>query len=206
MARARRHRLLTFAFLAVLAEVIGRSLTHRIDSALHVRNPIPPDETYGPILLAGVKVGLALLLATIVWRIVRAHTTLRALAPGQAAPRVRLHMSPRTWAAAFAATSICFLLETDLDRVSHGRWPLLAPWLHTYALPVFAVLAVLVAVAWTAVRSWVAEYERCAEAAVAQALRRTRPSRVFLRPALETPPPRRLFGLAFESRPPPLST
>jgi len=205
MARARRHRLLAFAFLAVLAEVVGRSLTHRIDSALRVSNPIPPDETYGPFLLAGVKVGLALLLATIAWRIVRAHATLRALAPHQCAPRVRLHVSPRTWAAAFAATSICFLLETDLDRVSQGRWPLLAPWLHTYALPVFAVLAVVVAVAWTAVRDWVAEYERYAEAAVAQALYRGRPVRLFVRPALETTPPRRLFGIAFESRPPPLS-
>ena len=205
MARARRHTRLTFAFLALLAEVVGRSLTHRIDSALHVRNPLPPDETYGPVLLAGVKIGLALLLATLAWRIVRARTTLRAFAPQQAAPRVRLQVSPRTWAAAFAATSICFLLETDLDRVSQGRWPLLAPWLHTYALPVFAVLSVLVAVAWTAVRSWVAEYERCAEAAVAHALRRSRPVRVFMRRAVETIPPRGLFGLAFESRPPPLA-
>jgi hypothetical protein len=137
---------------------------------------------------------------------VRAHFTLRAYAPHQAAPRVRLRVSPRTWAAAFAATSTCFLLETDLDRVSQGRWPLLAPWLHTYALPVFAVLSVLVAVLWTAVRSWVAEYERYAEAAVAHALRRFRPVRVFVRPAVEeTIPPRRLFGLAFESRPPPLA-
>jgi hypothetical protein len=205
MARARRHTLLTFAFLALIAEVLGRSLTHRIDSALAVTNPIPPDETYGPVLLAAVKVGLALLLASLAWRIVRAHATLRAFAPHQAAPRVRLRVLPRTWAAAFAATSVCFLLETDLDRVSQGRWPLLAPWLHTYALPVFAVLSVLVALAWTAVRGWVAEYERVAEAAVANALRRVRPSRVFVRPTPETAPPRRLFGLAFESRPPPLA-
>jgi hypothetical protein len=205
MARARRHTLLTFAFLALIAEVLGRSLTHRIDSALKVRNPIPPDETYGPVLLACVKIGLALLLASLAWRVVRAHFTLRAFAPHQAAPRVRLRISPRIWAAAFAATSFCFLFEIDLDRVSQGRWPLLAPWLHTYALPVFAVLSVLVAVAWTAVRSWVHEYERCAEAAVAHALRRLRPVRVFVRPAVETTvPPRRLFGLAFESRPPPL--
>jgi hypothetical protein len=204
MARARRHRLLAFAFLAVLAEVVGRSLTHRIDSALQVNNPIPPDETYGPFLLAGVKVGLALLLASIAWRIARAHATLRALAPHQAAPRVRWHVSPRTWAASFAATSICFLLETDLDRVSQGRWPLLAPWLHTYALPVFAVLSVIVAVAWTAVRGWVADYERYAEAAIAQALHRGRPVRLFVHPDAETTPPRRLFGIAFESRPPPL--
>lgn len=205
MARAGRHRMFTFAFLAVLAEVLGRSLTHRIDSALQVRNPIPPDETYGPFLLAGVKVALALLLASIAWRLVRAHAIVRAVTPHHPAPRVRLRVSLRTWATAFAATSTCFLLETDLDRVSQGRWPLLAPWLHTYALPVFAVLSVLVALLWTA-RSWVAEYERYAEAAVAHALRRGRPARVLARPAAEeTPPPRRLFGLAFESRPPPLA-
>ena len=31
----------------------------------------------------------------------------------------------------------------DTESVVAGRWPLLAPWLHTYALPVFALLAVL---------------------------------------------------------------
>ena len=34
------------------------------------------------------------------------------------------------------------------DSMVDGRWPLFAPWLHTYALPVFAVVAVVVALAW----------------------------------------------------------
>lgn len=209
MARARRHQrfaaAVAFAFLALLAEVVGRSVTHRVDSALHVANPIPASEAYAPFVLAGVKVGLALLLATVVWRFLRAHAIVRSLAPHRAAPRVRLRLSVRTWAAAFAGTSTCFLIGTDVARVSQGRWPLLAPWLHTYALPVFAVLAVLVAVAWTAVTGWLAEYERYAEDAVAHALRSLRPpNRPLLRPQVETAPPRRLFGLSFESRPPPL--
>jgi hypothetical protein len=191
--------------LALLAEVVGRSVTHQVDRALHVQNPLPASEAYAPFVLAGVKVGLALLLATVVWRFLRAHAIVRRLAPHRTAPRVRLRLSLRTWAAAFVGTSICFLIGTDVAAVSEGRWPLLAPWLHTYALPVFAVLAVLVAVAWTAVTSWLAEYERYAEDAVAHALGRLRaPSRPLLRPHAETPPPRRLFGLSFESRPPPL--
>lgn len=210
MARARRHQRLSsavaFSLLALLAELVGRSFTHRVDRALHVRNPIPADETYGPFLLAGVKIGLALLLARLVWRFARARKIVRRHGAGDAAPRVRLQLSARTWAAAFAATSVCFLLETDLERVSHGRWPLLAPWLHTYALPIFAVLAVLVAVAWSAVSRWLAEYERYAEAVVARALGRLRgTSSAPARPSDLTRPPRTLFGLAFESRPPPLA-
>ncbi len=209
MARARRHQrvsaALAFALLALLAEVAGRSLTHRVDSALHVRNPISPDERYGPLVLAGAKIGLALLLATVVWRFLRAHAVVRAFAPRAAVPRVRLRTSKRTWLTAFAATSLCYLLDTDSVPVTAGRWPLLAPLLHTYALPVFAVLAVLVALAWTAVSSWLEEYERYAEAVAAHALGRIRPpSLTFPHPCEEAAPPRRLHGIAFESRPPPL--
>ncbi len=209
MARARRHQrvsaALAFALLALLAEVAGRSLTHRVDSALHVRNPIPPDERYGPIVLAGAKIGLALLLATVVWRFLRARSIARAFAPHAGVPRVRVRTSVRTWLAAFSATSLCYLYDTDTVQVT-GRWPLLAPLLHTYALPVFAVLAVLVALAWTAVSSWLEEYERFAEAAAARAFGSVRPpSLTFPRPGQAAVPPRRLFGIAFESRPPPLA-
>ena len=84
---------------------------------------------------------------------------------------------------------------------------LLAPWLHTSALPVFAVLAVLVALAWSAVASWLREYERYAADTCALADRLGRAAPLPLRTArTETAatPPRKLFGLAFESRPPPL--
>ena len=91
----------------------------------------------------------------------------------------------------------------DAEGISSGRWPLLSPWLHTSALPVFAVLSVVVAVVYRAVEQWLGEYETYALAAAAHALRAT--------VVLPTPrttlaaliAPRALFGLAFESRPPP---
>jgi hypothetical protein len=122
-------------------------------------------------------------------------------------PRIRIELSPRLWLAAFVVTSVFALVHIDADRAATGRWPLLWPWLHTSALPVFAVLAVLVALAWGAVSRWLNEYERYARDTCAWAERlvgvsvppRPQPSeRVFL-------PPRKLFGLAFESRPPPLN-
>jgi hypothetical protein len=65
---------------------------------------------------------------------------------------------------------------------------------------------VLVALAWSAVASWLREYERYAEDTCARAGRighRAEPPR----PAharTSAAAPRELFGLAFECRPPPL--
>jgi hypothetical protein len=122
-------------------------------------------------------------------------------------PRVRVVFSPRLWLTSFIVTSLFYLVQTDAERLSSGQqWaPLLSPWLHTSALPVFAVLAVLVAVVWGAVAGWLADYERFAETAVAHAHRAARASQPLpVRRTTDVRPPRRLFGLAFESRPPPL--
>ena len=219
MARARRHQrllsVLAFGLIALAAELLGRSMTHRLDFGRHVNSSYSGAEYY-PFLLAAVKLGVALLLACLVWRFVRAHTAARAgrsvlAAVGSSvapAPRVRLDLSPRLWLAAFLSTSTFYLVQTDAEQVASGRWPLLAPWLHTSALPVFAVLAVLVALAWSAVASWLREYERyaadtCARAElVGHATRSRSVPRSTGAGALA--PPRKLFGLAFESRPPPL--
>jgi hypothetical protein len=161
-----------------------------------------------------VKLGVALLLARLAWRFVRAHAAARAgrrmlAAVGKDAaplPRLRLDLSPRLWALAFLTTSTFYLLQTDAEQAASGRWPLLAPWLHSSALPVFAVLAVLVALAWSGVASWLREYERYAEDTCARACRvgrRAEPPRAAHARAT-APAPRELFGLAFESRPPPL--
>jgi hypothetical protein len=218
MQRARRHQrfcsALAFALLALAAELLGRSLAHRLDVGRHVASPSYAGADYYPFLLAAVKLGVALLLARLVWRFVRARASARAARRVLAAvgkeptpvPRMRLEVSPRLWLAAFTVTSVFALVHVDADRAASGRWPLLWPWLHTSALPVFAVLAVLVALAWGAVSRWLNEYERYARDTCAQAQRlvfateppRPQPSgRVSL-------PPRKLFGLAFESRPPPL--
>jgi hypothetical protein len=92
----------------------------------------------------------------------------------------------------------------DAEGISSGRWPLLSPWLHTSALPVFALLSVVVAVVYRAVEQWFSEYETYALAAAARALRAVPllpPPRTTLGELIA---PRALFGLAFEVRPPPL--
>jgi hypothetical protein len=217
MERARRHqRLLSavaFALLALVVELIGRSLTHRLDVGRHVASPSYAGADYYPFLLAAVKGGIALLLARLAWRFARAHAAARAgrrlLAavgsrPTRRPPRLRLSLSPRLWLACFVVTALFYLVQTDAERLSTGQWPLLAPWLHTSALPVFAVLSVLAAAVWSIVAAWLADYERFAEATVAHAravVRGCQPRP--RRPADARATPRRLFGLAFESRPPP---
>jgi hypothetical protein len=212
--RARRHlrllSLLAFGVLSLSAEVLGRSLTHRIDVGRHVATPSYAGAAYYPFLLAAVKVGVALLLARVCWRVVRARAAERAaerlLGRLGKRPRVRLTLSARLWALFFLLTALIYLVQTDAEQAASGRLPLLSPWLHSSALPVFAVLGVLCALAWAAARRWLNEYERYAQAAVARALSRhaRADGRSALRPTTLLAPPRRLFGLAFESRPPPL--
>jgi hypothetical protein len=211
VTQARRHqRLLSisaFVLLVVASEVGGRYATARLDLLLHVGDPVAPSARYTPFLLLAVKAGSALLAARLAWRFARAHGTAcagrRLLAAlgrrSPEAPRVRLRLSPRLWLAAFASTSAVYLAQADLE---HPAWTL-APWLHTYALPVFAVLAVVVAAGWSAVSRWLADYERYAAETVRRAGRLAAalaPAPPLLRAAR---PPRGLHGLAFESRPPP---
>jgi hypothetical protein len=215
---ARRHqRLLSrlaLGLLALVAELTGRSLAHRLDLGRHVGTAVSQGADYYPILLICVKVGVALMLARVAWRFVRAHSVARAarrllVAHGSAsprAPRVRVELSPRLWLGAFLATSLIYLVQMDAEGISAGRWPLLAPWLHTSALPVFAVLAVAVALVYSAVSNWLADWEDYARATAAYASRLGHGTRLLPRPATRVAvPPRYLFGLAFESRPPPLA-
>jgi hypothetical protein len=203
-----------FALVALVAQLVGRELTQVVDRALHVRPLAAESASYYPVALVAVKVLAALALAVLAWRIVRALSTAaageRLLAavghrPAGGVPRPRLKLSPRLWLGSFLAMSIWYLLQSDAGVVADGRWPLLAPWLHTYALPVFAVVSVLVALAWAAVRDWLAEVEQYAAATLARAARLLRASRLPQRPAhpAQARAPRSLFGLAFESRPPP---
>ena len=217
MQRARRHQRLSaglaFGLLALVAELAGRSLTHRLDFGRHVTAPSYSGADYYPFLLAAVKLGVALLFARLAWRFVRAHTAARAgrrvlAAMGSQpapAPRVRLDLSPRLWLAAFLSTSVFYLVQHDAEQAAAGRWPLLGPWLHSSALPVFAVLAVLVALAWSAVACWLSAYERYAQDTCAQAGRiaTASPPPRSQRTETAVATPRKLFGLAFESRPPP---
>jgi hypothetical protein len=214
MDRARRHQrllsALAFGLLALAAELVGASLTHRIDLGRHVRSPSYSHAVYYPALIAAVKVGIALLLARLVWRLARARSTeqtaRRALGVVRRdVPRVRITLSPRLWLAFFAVPATAYLVQTDAGRVAHGRWPLFFPWVHSSALPVFAVLSVLLALAWSAVQRWLAEYESYVEGVAERArhLGQGRPAGVSFPRIVLAVPPRRLFGLVLDSRPPP---
>jgi hypothetical protein len=218
MDMARRHQRflarLALGLLALVAELAGRSLAHRLDFGRHVESPVSSGTDYYPILLICVKVGVALMLARVAWRFARAHASARTArrllaaqgAEGPRAPRVRVRLSPRLWMLAFLSTASIYLVQTDAEGISAGRWPLLGPWLHTSALPVFAVLAVAVALVYGAVSNWLADWESYARETAARVARTIRLTRLLPRPATRTAaPPRQLFGLAFECRPPPLA-
>jgi hypothetical protein len=216
--RARRHQRklsgLALALLALVAELTGRSLTHRLDLGRHVSSVGYEHAHYYPFLLAGVKVAVALMLARLSWRFAKAHAAARTarrvaaalgVSPARRTPRVRIELSPHLWVIAFVGTASIYLVQTDAERLARGRWPLLAPWLHSSALPVFAVLAVVVAVVFRAVERWLGEYESLAAETLALVRRlvdAAPPARRWLYTQVRAP--RSLFGLAFESRPPPL--
>ena len=216
MERARRHQRglarLALLLLALVAELTGRSLAHRLDFGRHVDTPYSGAQYY-PILLAVVKVAVALMLTRVAWRFARARTVARGASRllaaqgspvARSAPRFRIELSVRLWLGSFLVTSLIYLVQVDAEGISAGRWPLLAPWLHTAALPVFAVLSVVVALVYRAVENWLADYESYARDTAACASRLLTGSLPAPRPAVgDLVTPRSLFGLAFEVRPPP---
>jgi hypothetical protein len=220
MDRARRHHrllaVLAFALLALVAELAGRSLTTRIDVGRHVASPRYAGADYYPFLLVAVKIGVALMLARLAWRFAKARATARAahalaaaagVRPTQRAPRVRVELSPRLWLLSFAVTASFHLAQADAEQLSQGHWASpFGPWIHGSALPVFAVLSVLVAVVYGGVSRWLSDYEsyalETAEYARTLVVRAatTQPRRASRREVT----PRSLFGVAFESRGPPV--
>ncbi len=159
MERARGHQRLlaglALGLLALTAELAGRSLTHRLDVGRHVGRVSYAGADYYPFLLAAVKFGVALMLARVAWRFARAHAAASAAHRVAAAlgarrrrrtARVRIELSPRLWLLSFVGTASIYLVQADAERAAGGNLTLLGPWLHSSALPVFAVLSVLVAV------------------------------------------------------------
>ena len=181
---------LALALLVLVAELSGRSLTHRIDVGRHVRVSYH-DAAYYPFVLVAVKAGVALMLARIAWRFFGARRVASLLG---AAPRLRLELSWRLWLGSFVGTTGVYLMQTNAERAV----------LHSSALPVFALLAVFVAVIYRSAERFLGEYERIAATALAavQHIASHRPALARPHTAVAVPP-RRLFGLAFESRPPP---
>jgi hypothetical protein len=214
----RKRGLVTFGVLVIIAEVVGRSLVGHVDRLFHVEPLARPDASYYPLLLVAVKTGGAVVFAGLLARGARAwatadagHRLLSAVGHGheRRAPRLRAGLSPRVWLAAFAATSLLYLVHADADGLAAGRWPLFAPWLHTYSLPIFAGLAFVVTLIWR-FASWLYEVEEYAVRTIARVRRiltaaLTPSTRRAHSRAADDAAPRRRFGLSFESRPPPLS-
>jgi hypothetical protein len=219
MRRARSHSRVSgfaaFGLLALVAELAGRDLTVRFDLGRHVPTPSYSGADYYPFLLAGVKIAVALMLAGLTYRFVRARSAARASARLLSAvgarpvdaPRLRIELSLRSWLLSYGFTAGIYLVQTDTERIALGHWPVMSPWLHTSALSVFAVLSVIVSLVYGAVARWLSEYERYADAVAAAALSFVRRLRAapFWQERIESVSPRRLFGLAFECRPPPLT-
>ena len=183
--------------LALAAELAGASLTHRIDLGRDVGPVSYAHAVYYPVLVGAVKVGIALLLARVAWRFATARAACRLaarLGARPARPRVRVELSPRLWLVSFVGTASIYLVLSD-----HG----VSPWLHSSALPVFAVLSVLVALVYRGAERWLGDYEELAAKALAFVEGRRR---AVLLPRLRGAAllaPRSIFGLDFESRPPP---
>jgi hypothetical protein len=204
----RRRGAVTFCFLLLAAEIAGRSLTARVDRALHVAPLARTDTSYYPFLLLGVKIAGALLLAGLAARVVRARAAAtageRLLGHRGGTPRLRPGLSPRVWLAAFAGTTALYLVH----GAAAGAPSSFTPLVHSYALPVFAVLSVLVAAAWRFAR-WVHAVEDYARGTLARA-RRVISSAAALPARVAHPRPsdesglRRRFGVVLDSRPPPL--
>jgi hypothetical protein len=192
MNRRRWLARLALGLLVLVAEMSGRSLTHRI--TLGPGRVSYVDAAYYPFVVAAVKVGIALMVARLAWRLFQARRVAGLLGE---TPRLRIELSWRLWLLSFLGTTGVFLLQTNAEHAA----------VHSCALPIFALLAVFVAVLYRAAEHWLGDYERIAAVAIALCQRVA-----THRPPLEraadhdAAPPRRLFGLAFESRPPPAAT
>src|SRR3954465_5691695 len=100
MERARRHQRalarLALIFLALCAELFGRSLSHRLDFGQHVRTPSYSTTDYYPVLLAVVKFGVANGIARLAWRFGKAMRLLQTTG-ARWRPKVLRLLSPRLW-------------------------------------------------------------------------------------------------------------
>lgn len=197
--------------MAVLAgEVAGRWLVAHVPLVADAPRREHGGLAAWPAVLVATKVGLALLLARLAWRLVRARRVatsgerlLRIAGSRGTRPAPAIGLSPRAWLASFTAMSLLYLVPTSSGEVTTGCWPLVTPWLHSQALPLFGVLAVVIAVLWRTIGHWLGALEEYGER-LQSLIRSTYGSVSAVRHAsVAHLAPRALFGVAFESRPPP---
>ena len=174
MERARRHQRglarLALLLLALVAELAGRSLAHRLDFGRHVETPATSGAEYYPILLAVVKVAVALMLARVAWRFAKARTVARAArrlldragSPRRAALRRASGSSclPRLWLGSFLVTSL------DLPRADRRGGNLGRPLAAARAVAAHLRAAGLRSArpsssrsCYRAVENWLSDYE-----------------------------------------------
>lgn len=211
MRLSRRHLAAGALLVAVIAgEVAGRWLVTHLPLVADAPQRRHRGLDAWPAVVVVAKIGIALLLARLAWRLVRARKVAaageRILRIGRSRvtrPAPSLGLSPRAWLASFAAMSLLYLVPTSSGEISGGCWPLVTPWLHTQALPVFAVLAVVIAVLWRTTSRWLAALEHYGERL--QSLIRSAHQALCVgrRASVARLTPRALFGVAFQSRPPP---
>ena len=196
--------------LVLAGEVVGRWAAERLPLVGHVPKRPHDGLDAWPAIVIAAKVAIALLLARLAWRLMKAHRVASAgeralrLVGRPSRPLPAIGLSPGVWLASFTAMSFLYLVPTSTGEAKTGCWLLVTPWLHSQALPVFAMLGVVVASLWRTVSRSLSDLERYGER-LRQLIRSFgRAVSVRRRYRLVARTPRALFGLAFESRPPPL--
>ena len=203
-----------FALLALLAELTGRALTARLDGALNVAPLATPTTRYYPFLLAGVRA-----LAALARRRRRLAARARACRGrrGRAAPRAdrpraaalpACALSPRLWLVSFAR-DLALVPAPERRRAAlrraAGRCSRPGSTPTRCRSSPSARSCSRSAGAPCATGSPTSSDYAAATLARARRLLRVRRCRRFARRlAGDDRAPRHLFGLAFESRPPPL--
>jgi Uncharacterized conserved protein len=215
-SRARQRCLagLALGLVAMIAELAGRSLTLRLDVGRHVGRVSYAHADYYPFLLAGVKIGVALMLARLAWRVAKAH--LARVLHGTSLPRsVRARCGVRRGCASSSRGACGFCRSSSRHRSISCRRT------RSRALPATGISSVRgctaprcrsspcsrssVAVVFRTVELWLSDYEELARTPSRSSAGSGRAGRrrtaVLLCKARSVAS---LFGLAFESRPPPL--
>ena len=209
---ASRRQLSACALVVVVlaGEVAGRWLARNLPFVGAVPQRAHRGIDLWPVLVALAKLTSALLVARLLWSIVTAQRLARAgerVLGGRRLPVSRpipvIGLSPRAWLASFVGMSLLALVPTSSGELTGGCWPLLASWVHTQELPVFAVLAVLVAVLWRTVGRWLRALERYGARLRRLAHAGDPEPRLGRLSGAVGLPPRARFGTCLECRPPP---
>lgn len=156
-----------FLVLALSGEVSGRWALAHLPLVSRVPHRSHTGEDAWPFLVISAKIGLAILLALLARRLVKAHRSARAAENVLSAVGCRPHrpvpilgFSPRVWLLSFLMMTFLDLVPRGIGAMSSGCWGLATPWLHSQALPVFAVIAALVAVLWQTTHAWLRSFDR----------------------------------------------